>query len=97
MSEKKPEEIAIISNVKSEEEETIAKKYAKSKGYAFTGVQEETKTFGEHMARILCNSRMASQSDALVAFHDGSDTEVGHMVNVAKIRGLKVRTKAVSA
>jgi hypothetical protein len=68
----------------------LGEKYAKEKGYAVKPFPADWGKF-KKSAGFIRNGEMAKYADALIAFWDGKSRGTGHMINLAKERGLKIR------
>lgn len=55
------------------------------------------KRYGQKLAGLIRNKEMAQYADALIAVWDGKSTGTGHMIRVARERGLVVFVAALPA
>lgn len=72
--------------------DTLGERYAKERGYPVRYYPADWNTYGRS-AGFIRNEEMAKNADALVAFWDGKSKGTGHMINLAKKHGLKIRVK----
>ena len=70
--------------------DTLGELWARINGHQIERYPADWKRKGRQ-AGYLRNEEMASVADSLVAFWDGSSPGTSHMIEIAKLRGLKVR------
>lgn len=70
--------------------DSLGEKYAIDKGYVIDYHQAEWNKFGKS-AGYRRNVEMAECADALVAFWDGLSKGTKHMIDMARLHGLKCR------
>lgn len=85
------DEIIVVCG-KARGADTLGEKYANNKGYQVSYFPAEWDKFGKS-AGYRRNEQMALNADALVAFWDGTSKGTKHMIDVARLFGLKVRVK----
>ncbi|MBS9525908.1 DUF2493 domain-containing protein [Litoribacter alkaliphilus] len=82
-------EIEIVSGT-AKGTDQLGERYAKEKGYTVRKFPADWKRFGKR-AGYLRNEEMAKYADALIAFWDGESKGTGHMIDLAKKHGLKIK------
>lgn len=70
--------------------DALGEQYAKERGYPVKLFPADWDQYGKR-AGFLRNEQMSEYADALIAFWDGASKGTGHMINLAKERGLKIR------
>jgi hypothetical protein len=70
--------------------DTLGKKYADANKFEVAEYPAEWKKYGKS-AGYRRNEQMAANADALIAFWDGISKGTGHMIDIAKSKGLPVR------
>lgn len=70
--------------------DSLGERYAKEHGYPIKKFPAEWSIY-QKAAGYIRNKKMAEYSDALIAFWDGRSKGTGHMIDLAKTRGLKVK------
>lgn len=85
------EEITVVCG-QARGADTLGERYAKERGYSIAYFPADWKKYGKR-AGYLRNEQMAQNADALVAFWDGQSRGTGHMIDLARRYGLKVRIK----
>jgi len=83
------EELIIISGT-AKGADTLAIQYAKEKNIYLIQMPADWNTY-KKSAGFKRNVAMAQIADGLVAFWDGKSHGTGHMIEIAKAKGLKVR------
>ena len=68
----------------------LGERFAKAKGYHVQRFPADWEGLGKR-AGYIRNEEMAGFSDALIAFWDGRSRGTGHMIDLARKHGLKVR------
>jgi hypothetical protein len=68
----------------------LGERYAKERGLKIKVFTPDWERFGKK-AGIIRNEEMAKYADGLIAFWDGQSRGTKHMIEYAKLRGLKVR------
>jgi len=68
----------------------LGEKYAKEKGYPLKQFPANWEQFGKG-AGYIRNKQMAEYADALICFWDGESKGTGHMIDLAKKQGIKVK------
>jgi hypothetical protein len=85
-----PWEITSVVSGRARGADTLGERWAKAHGLPVHYYPAEWSRYGRH-AGYLRNETMASVSDALVAFWDGSSRGTAHMITIAQDRDLEVR------
>lgn len=70
--------------------DTLGKKYAEDNKFWVAEYPAEWKKYGKS-AGYRRNEQMAANADALIAFWDGTSKGTGHMIDIAKSKGLPTR------
>jgi len=70
--------------------DTLGERLAYELGYSVKVFPADWDTHGRS-AGYIRNSQMADYADALIAFWDGKSKGTGHMIDLAKSKGLQVR------
>jgi len=68
----------------------LGERYAQERGYGIARFPAEWDRLGK-AAGFIRNEEMAKYADALIAFWDGSSKGTGHMIDLAKKHGLKIK------
>lgn len=82
-------DIAIVSGM-ARGADSLGARYAALKGYALYNFPADWDKYGKS-AGYRRNEEMARNADALVAFWDGKSKGTKHMIDIARLHGLKVR------
>jgi len=82
-------DIAIVSGM-ARGADSLGARYAVLKGYALHSFPADWDKYGKS-AGYRRNEEMARNADALVAFWDGKSKGTKHMIDIARLHGLKVR------
>lgn len=83
------DDIAIVSGM-ARGADSLGVRYAALKGYALHSFPADWDKYGKS-AGYKRNEEMARNADALVAFWDGKSKGTKHMIDIARLHGLKVR------
>lgn len=67
----------------------LGEQFAAANGIPVKGFPADWKQFGKR-AGYLRNTQMADYAEALIAIWDGESKGTGHMIDIAKAKGLKV-------
>jgi hypothetical protein len=82
------EDIEIVSG-RARGADSLGENYALEKGYGCKIFPADWEKYGK-AAGYKRNSEMAEYADMLIAFWDGTSRGTGHMIDIAKKRGLKI-------
>lgn len=82
-------EIEIISGT-AKGTDSLGIQYAKERGYKLKEFPADWDAHGK-AAGYIRNKQMAEYAEALIAFYDGTSKGSGHMIELAKSAGLKIR------
>ncbi|UMB52433.1 DUF2493 domain-containing protein [Lutibacter sp. A64] len=83
--------IEIVSGAYYKGADKLGEQYAKERGYKITRFPANWKRY-RRAAGPKRNEQMAEYADTLIAFWDGKSRGTKNMIELAKTRGLKVRT-----
>ncbi|SDX74851.1 Protein of unknown function [Lutibacter oricola] len=83
--------IEIVSGAYYRGADKLGELYAKQRGYKITRFPAYWNKFGR-AAGPKRNQHMANYADTLIAFWDGESRGTKNMIQLAEIRGLKIRT-----
>lgn len=89
LSNKKNEHIVIISGT-ARGADALGERYAHERGYELIQMPADWEKYGKS-AGYKRNVAMSEQADALIAFWNGTSRGTGHMIQIAKDRGLPYR------
>lgn len=84
------EEVEIVSGT-ARGADKLGERYANERGYKLTRFPAEW-SLGKQ-AGYIRNKQMAEYADALICFWDGRSKGTGHMIDLAKSKGLKVKVQ----